>query len=240
MGPPFWQGKVARSSLGCKIFGSPVFFRSPFNTFLMGIDFILALVVAVTVHEFSHAWVANYLGDPTAKHRGRVTLNPMAHLDLMGTIMLFLIGLGWGKPVPVNPANLNHPKRDSALVSLAGPASNILTAIVIAIPYKYLVVNGGTPEVAAFLRTVFDLNIILALFNFIPLPPLDGSKMVGAFVPDRYYAAYQRFLDDGVKYFIAVILIDSFVIPSLFGVSFLWMVMGRAYDLLSALILIGT
>lgn len=206
----------------------------------MGIDFIFALVVAVTVHEFSHAWVANYLGDPTAKYRGRVTLNPMAHLDLMGTIMLFLIGLGWGKPVPVNPANLNHPKRDSSLVSLAGPASNILTAIVIAIPYKYLVMNGGTPEGAAFLRTVFDLNIILALFNFIPLPPLDGSKMIGVFVPDRHYVAYQRFLDDGVKFFVAFILIDSFVMSSLFGVSLLWMVMGRAYDLLSALILIGT
>lgn len=206
----------------------------------MSLDFIIALVVAVTVHEFSHAWMANYLGDPTAKYRGRMTLNPVAHLDVMGTIMLFLIGLGWGKPVPVNPTNLDNPKRDSALVSLAGPASNILTAIVIAIPYKYLIMNGGAPGVIDFLRTVFDLNLILALFNFIPLPPLDGSKMIGVFVPDHKYAAYQHFLDGGVKYFVALILIDSFVLPSIFGVSVLWMVMGRAYDLLSALILIGT
>lgn len=206
----------------------------------MGIDFVVALVVAITVHEFSHAWVANYLGDPTAKYKGRVTLNPVAHLDLMGTIMLFLIGLGWGKPVPVNPANLHNPKRDSALVSLAGPAFNILTAILIAIPYKYLVTHGGSPAVFEFLRTIFDLNIILALFNFIPLPPLDGSKMIGVFVPDHKYTAYQHFLYDGVKYFVAFILIDSFVLPSIFGVSLLWIVMGNAYDLLSSLILIGT
>jgi Zn-dependent protease len=206
----------------------------------MGINFIVALVVAITVHEFSHAWVANYLGDPTAKYHGRITLNPLAHLDVMGTIMLFMVGLGWGKPVPVNPANLRNPKRDSALVSLAGPGSNILTAIVIAIPYKFLITNGGTPEIVYFLRAVFDLNILLALFNFIPLPPLDGSKMIGIFVPDHRYREYLHFLNNGVKYFIAFILIDSFVLPSLFGVSFLWIVMGGAYDVLSSIILIGT
>jgi Zn-dependent protease len=206
----------------------------------MNIEFIIALVVAVTVHEFSHAWVANYLGDPTAKYRGRITLNPAAHLDLMGTIMLFLVGLGWGKPVPVNPANLRNPKRDSALVSLAGPGSNILTAILIAIPYKYLIMNGGSPAITDFLRAVFDLNLILALFNFIPLPPLDGSKIIGVFIPDRKYRAYQHFLMDGVKYFVAFILIDSFVLRELVGTSVLWVVMGTGYNLLSSLILIGT
>ena len=211
----------------------------------MGIDvaFIVGLVLAVTVHEFSHAWVALYLGDPTAKYKGRVTLNPLAHLDPMGTIMLFLVGLGWGKPVPVNPYNLRNPKRDSALVSLAGPASNILTAIVIAIPYKYLIMHGGTEvsfEVARFLRASFDLNLILAIFNFVPLPPLDGSKIIGVFIPDRLYGKYQRFLEDGIKYFVAFILIDSFVLGRWFGFSFLWMIMGTLYTLLSSLILIGT
>src|SRR3989338_750736 len=180
----------------------------------MNLDFIIALVLAITVHEFSHAWTANYFGDPTARYRGRMTLNPLAHLDVMGTDMLFLIGLGWGKPVPVNPANLRDLKRDSALVSLAGSASNILTAMVIALPYKYLMTHGGAEGFTTLLRTVFDLNIILALFNFIPLPPLDGSKMIGVFVPHHKYAAYQHFLEDGVKYFVAFILIDSFFFPS--------------------------
>jgi Zn-dependent protease len=209
---------------------------------MLGLDlsFIIALVIAVTVHEFAHAWVANYFGDPTAKYKGRITLNPMAHLDVMGTLMLIFVGLGWGKPVPVNPNNLNHPKRDSALVSLAGPASNILMAIVIALPYKYLVVHGGNAALANFLRAVFDINLILALFNFVPLPPLDGSKIIGVFVPDRMYMSYQRFLADGVKYFVAFILIDMFIISDLFGTSLLWMVMGTLYQLLSSVILLGT
>lgn len=202
--------------------------------------FIIALVLGVTIHEFCHAAAANHLGDPTAKHMGRLTLNPLAHLDLMGTLMLFLIGLGWGKPVPVNPHNLYHPKRDSALVSLAGPASNILLAIAVSLPYKYLLMQGLYPQAAEFFLAIFQLNVLLALFNFIPLPPLDGSKMVGVFVPDRYYGRYQHFLDHGVKYFIGFILIDSFVLSNIFGFSFMWLVIGNLYTLISSVILMGT
>ena len=209
---------------------------------IMGFDVysIIALILAVTVHEFCHALTAHHLGDSTARHMGRLTLNPLAHLDVMGTLMLFLIGFGWGKPVPVNPHNFNHPLRDSAFVSMAGPGSNILVAIVVALPYKYLILNGGAPELAQFLRAVFDLNLILAIFNFIPLPPLDGSKMIGIFVPARAQRAYERFLDDGIKYFVAFILIDSFVLPSLVGFSVLSFFIGTLYTLLSALILVGT
>jgi Zn-dependent protease len=207
---------------------------------MFDLNFIVALIIAITVHEFSHAWVANHLGDPTAKYRGRVTLNPIAHLDPVGTIMLFVVGLGWGKPVPVNTNNLNSPKRDSALVSLAGPASNILMAIVIAFPYKYLATHAGPEAVLNLLRAIFDLNILLAVFNFIPLPPLDGSKMIGVFVPDRWYRSYQKFLNEGVKLFVAFILIDTFVLGRLFGFSFLWIVMGAMYQLISSAILIGT
>ena len=202
--------------------------------------FILALVIAVTIHEFSHAWTANYLGDPTAKYYGRITLNPLKHLDFWGTVMLFLIGFGWGKPVPVNPNNFSNPKRDSALVSLAGPASNFLLAVAVAMPYKYLLVHGASPEVTDFLRAVFDLCLILGLFNLLPLPPLDGSKIVGIFVPHRYYYRYEKFLAGGIKWFIGFILIDSFVLADLFGFSVLDKVMYTLYDLVSSFILIGT
>ncbi len=207
---------------------------------MLDLNFIIALVVAITVHEFSHAWMANYLGDPTAKYHGRVTLNPLKHLDLFGTIMLFLVGLGWGKPVPVNPNNLKSPKRDSALVSLAGPASNILVAIVIALPYKYLVINGGSDAIIFLLQAVFDLNLILAIFNLLPLPPLDGSKILGFFIPRRFERGYRNFLHDGIKWFIAVILIDSFVFQRMLGFSILWMIIGTAYQLLASVILLGT
>lgn len=208
----------------------------------MGFDwyFIIALVVAVTVHECSHAAAAYYLGDPTAKYQGRLTLNPFAHLDLMGTLMLFLVGLGWGKPVPVNPYNLHHPKRDSALISLAGPGSNIILAIMISLPYKILFLSGDFPTLTLLFRVVFDLNIYLALFNFVPLPPLDGSKIIGILIPDRYYPQYQHFLEDGLKYFIAFILIDSFVLAEFLGFSLLSTLMRIGYDILSSIILFGT
>lgn len=207
---------------------------------MVDIYFIAALVVAITVHEFSHAWMANYLGDPTAKYHGRVSLNPLKHLDVFGTIMLFLVGLGWGKPVPVNPNNLKSPKRDSSLVSLAGPASNILVAILVAIPYKYLVMNGGAEWVVRLLQAVFDLNLLLAIFNLLPLPPLDGSKIIGVLVPRRYERIYANFLHDGIKWFIAVILVDSFVFSRMLGFSVVWMIVGTVYQLLAGLILIGT
>ncbi len=207
---------------------------------MVDIYFIIALVVAITVHEFSHAWMANYLGDPTAKYQGRVTLNPLKHLDVFGTIMLFLVGLGWGKPVPVNPRNLKNLKRDSALVSLAGPLSNILVAIVVAFPYKYLVMNEGAEWIVLTLQAVFDLNLLLAIFNLLPLPPLDGSKIIGVFVPRRLERMYQNFLHDGIKWFIAVILVDSFIFGRMFGFSILWVIIGTVYQLLAGLILIGT
>lgn len=202
--------------------------------------FLISLVLAVTFHEFSHAWAANRFGDPTAKIMGRVTLNPLSHLDIFGTIMLFLVGFGWGKPVPVNPSNMEHPKRDSALVSLAGPASNILLAIAIALPYKYVVTHDGSGELIRLFRAIFDTNLILAIFNFIPLPPLDGSKMIGVFVPNRYYHRYQHFLNEGVKYFIAFILIDSFFLQDAIGFSLLGWYLETSYQWVSALILLGT
>ena len=130
--------------------------------------------------------------------------------------------------------------RDSALVSFAGPASNILTAIVIALPYKYLVETGGSVVVISLLQSVFDLNLLLAIFNLLPLPPLDGSKIIGVFIPRRFERAYLQFLRDGIKWFIAVILIDSFVFGRMFGFSVLWLVIGTIYQILASVILLGT
>jgi Zn-dependent protease len=147
--------------------------------------FLVALLIAIDVHECCHALVALQLGDPTAKYRGRVSLNPIVHLDPLGTIMMLFmaisgVGLGWGKPVPVNPNNLrNGPIVGETMVSAAGPLSNLLTAAVTAIPLR-LVINGFIPRSALstnlgqFLIILFTVSISLAIFNLLPIFPLDG------------------------------------------------------------------
>ena len=138
---------------------------------LMALVYILSLLYAITIHEFAHAWVSDKLGDPTARLLGRVTLNPLAHLDPLGTAALLLIGFGWGKPVPFDPFNLENPKRDSALIALAGPASNFISIIFAVIAFKLT----GILLIVPFIQ----LNLILGIFNLIPIHPLDGFKIVG-------------------------------------------------------------
>jgi Zn-dependent protease len=140
--------------------------------------FLLALVVSISIHEFSHAWSAYELGDPTARNLGRLTLNPIAHFDPIGAMMIVFMaisgfGIGWGKPVPVNPANLRtHPRLGMGLTSAAGPFSNIVLGTVCAIPFR---LHLGMPAVLSnFLLVMVYTNIGLAIFNLIPLPPLDG------------------------------------------------------------------
>jgi len=145
------------------------------------IFFIVALIIAVTVHEAAHALVAYWQGDQTAKMLGRLTLDPRSHMDPIGTIMLFLVGFGWGRPVPYNPNHLKNGTVSEVLIALAGPASNIITAFILALPARiYVATNGALPEgqVYTFLAVVVTLNIFLAAFNLIPLPPLDGSKVL--------------------------------------------------------------
>ena len=154
------------------------------------IIFLVSLLVAITIHEFAHAAVADYLGDPTPRLTGRLTLNPFAHLDPLGTLMLFLFRFGWGKPVPIDPFNLRRPRRDQALISLAGPASNLILAAflslllhlggVIASPFASLRAQSATSEVFS---TIILLNIALAIFNLLPVYPLDGFKIVLGFLP---------------------------------------------------------
>jgi len=203
------------------------------------IYYILALVLVVTIHEFSHAWVAAKLGDPTAKIAGRLTLNPMAHLDLMGTIMLFLIHIGWGKPVPVNPHYFKKPKRDEALTALAGPVSSLILALLLTLPLKYLPLVMPQPFFD-FLSTVLDVSLLLFIFNMLPFPPLDGSKIVAIFIPRRFQRIYSNYLDNGMIYFAIFLLFDQFVLAQIFNFSILQFVIGNIFTFLKTLLFLGT
>ncbi len=153
--------------------------------------------VCSPIHELAHGWVAYKLGDKTAKNEGRLTFNPIKHIDPIGMIMILLFGFGFAKPVPVSMRNLKNPKRDMALVAIAGPAANIILAYISAFMY-YLAVFILKGSVAGALISLFFyysayINIALAAFNLIPLPPLDGSKVLAAFLPNKAYYKYMMF-----------------------------------------------
>jgi len=160
---------------------------------------IPAILLAFTIHEFFHGYVAFCLGDNTAKWQGRLTLNPIKHLDPLGAIMLLLGGFGWAKAVPVNPYNLRHPKRDMALIALAGPVSNFVLAFFALFIFMFLAAVGwlGASTVSMyfvlFFFQLFVVNMGLGLFNLIPMPPLDGSKILAAFLPHHLYWSYTNF-----------------------------------------------
>ncbi len=152
---------------------------------------VIALVVALTIHEFSHAFAAYQLGDTTAQRAGRMTLNPLAHLDPIGSLMMIIVGFGWAKPVPVNPLNLRGNKlRGMAITAAAGPISNILQAFVFALPIRFGLVDLATPAPGAVFPTLGEtlsllvwINLLLAVFNMIPLGPLDGLKVLMGLLP---------------------------------------------------------
>lgn len=150
------------------------------------------LLLSITVHEFAHAWAADQLGDPTPRSQGRLTLNPRSHLDTLGTIAILLTRFGWGRSVEFDPYNLKEPLRDTALISLAGPVSNLLLAGVLA-----LIINFNLIPVAWLtlgLAQVLIINVVLAVFNFVPVHPLDGSKIILAVLPPDTAAEYQHFM----------------------------------------------
>ncbi len=158
------------------------------------VSIILAFVVSITVHEFAHAYVATLLGDPTPREQGRVTLNPIAHLDPIGFLFLIFIaltgfGLGWGKPVSFNPYRIRWGKRGVALVAAAGPISNVILALVLAVPQRIFTTGFHTlpPNAQTFVNTLITLNLGLAAFNLVPLPPLDGLKILTGILPDFWY-----------------------------------------------------
>ena len=163
----------------------------------------IVLFTAITVHEYAHGLIAYKLGDPTAKYAGRLSLNPLSHLDPIGALCMVFFRFGWAKPVPINPMYFKDRKRDSAIVALAGPLSNIILAflstIVFAVYYVYVYINFPN-FLTQFIYTVFmqlaAVNIGFAVFNLIPFPPLDGSKILGAFLSYENYGKllqYERF-----------------------------------------------
>ncbi len=165
---------------------------------------LAGVLVAISVHECCHAWVANALGDPTAKNAGRLSLNPLAHLDPLGTLSLLLLGLGWGKPVPIDASRLRPgPRAGMALVGLGGPAANLVTAALISIPLRLHLVPFRRRMILGFpfsygelLSWIIWLNLTLAVFNLIPLAPLDGSRLLSALLPSRLFhwlARYERY-----------------------------------------------
>jgi Zn-dependent protease len=146
-------------------------FTNPQVFFMAAIGILLAL----SMHEYAHAWMAYYLGDSTAKEQGRLTINPLAHLDPIGTIMLLIVGFGWGKPVPFNPYNLKNQKWGPAWVALAGPMSNFLMAISIGLLFRIFQISN--PSIIFFFGFFVWINLILGVFNLMPIPPLDGSHI---------------------------------------------------------------
>ena len=165
-----------------------------------GIAYILSslgvIFLTLPIHEFAHGFAATKLGDPTPRYHGRLTLNPFAHIDYLGAACILLVGFGWAKPVGVNPTYFKHPKRDMALTALAGPVSNLIVALIALIIcniFQYLLTGTVFLYIAIFFFYIASINISLAVFNLIPIPPLDGSRLLSALLPDKQYYALMRY-----------------------------------------------
>lgn len=192
--------------------------------------YLIAILLSLSLHEAAHGFVADKCGDPTAKNFGRITLNPVKHIDPFGFICMMIAGFGWAKPVPVTSRNLNKPRRDMALISLAGPVSNLLLATVFVAIFRFtymplakLIVNYSlagdafmymlTSGAQQFMVIMITMNITLAIFNLLPVPPLDGSKLLYMILPPKAYykiAPYERYI-----YIILIVLLATGVITPL-------------------------
>ena len=194
--------------------------------------FIISVLIALSVHEWAHGFVAHRLGDPTAKNEGRLILNPLSHLDPIGTVMFVVVGFGWGKPVPVDPRYFKHYKKDTSLVALAGPMSNLILALfafitLILIGKSAAISMGGAimmhgemsvgSKLAVDLMTDFlQINLVLMAFNLLPIAPLDGSKIVHPFIPLKHEDSYHNFMVQGPKILLILIILGQlFHIPIL-------------------------
>lgn len=189
---------------------------------------ILAILIAVSIHEAAHGFIALKLGDPTAKYAGRVTLNPLAHLDLIGSLLFLFVGFGWAKPVPIDPRYFKHPKRDSAIVAAAGPVSNLVIAFIAFALLSFLIGGTGDGSIFSLLSvsgdaTVFQvflirlctssvfINLALMAFNLLPIAPLDGSRVLHNFIPVQYETQYLEVMEKGPFILLLLIVLESFL-----------------------------
>lgn len=181
---------------------------------------VFVILCILPLHEYAHGWMAGKLGDPTARLERRLTLNPLASVDPVGTVWLFLFGFGWAKPVPVDSRYFKKPKRDMAIVALAGPVSNVLAGFVGAVVMQAMrafltgsAVNAVTQFIYAVLNFYVLVNISLAAFNLLPIPPLDGSRILGAFLSDRALAVYYRYQNIFVMVLFVLLISGVFSVP---------------------------
>lgn len=201
---------------------------------VLAISWIAAILITLTIHEFAHAASAKYFGDNTAEVMGRMSLNPISHLDPLGFAMLLIIGFGWAKPVPVNPYNFKNPRVASGLVSLAGPIANLIGVLFFGLIFKLLfstlLFSGVLRQVflgvpiydnlnflAIFLVLLVLINALLMIFNLIPIPPLDGSKVLFSLLPDRYDEFKVKFSIKGPLILMIAILMDMFLNLGIFS-----------------------
>ncbi len=187
---------------------------------------IPALLVGITVHEYAHGRVSDALGDPTPRWSGRLSLNPIHHLDLVGSLMILLVGFGWAKPVPVNPNYYRNPRRDMMLVGLAGPLTNFATAILAGRLGSLLLGGVAGGAFLPFIEWIVLINVALGIFNLLPIPPLDGSKVLAYFVPARSLPAYWQL----ERYGMLILLVVVFVFGGL-----LWGMLEPIFRLMLAL-----
>ncbi|CAA9552634.1 MAG: Peptidase M50 [uncultured Thermomicrobiales bacterium] len=204
---------------------------------------LLSFIIATTIHEFMHAWTAWRLGDDTAARLGRITLNPVAHFEIVGFIGMVLIsvgffGIGWGKPVPVNPGNfrrrgIQNMRLGMGIVAIAGPISNVVQAAVVGIPYRIATGNGRSfGQLDVFFEWFIIINLLLAAFNMIPIPPLDGSKVLTAILPNFWYPI----LAPLERYGFMILFVFIFITPRGSG-SVIGEIYGPVFDFLGGVIL---
>ena len=182
------------------------------------------ILLALSFHEYAHGWMAYRLGDPTAKHEGRLTMNPLAHLDPLGTMMIIIVHFGWAKPVPVNPMNLKDPKKDMLWIALAGPVSNVIMAAGLGLILRIMIGMGMRVDGSFLgyfqymLYFAVMINLVLAIFNMIPIPPLDGSKILFGLLPTEYEESYLRFQQIGPMVLLGLVVINSYFGIPIFSV----------------------